>query len=220
MIQNYTEPIVVSVAFLIIFLIFYLYKHENKIILNILSSFYKSKPEKIKKDTRFQDWSILILVLILVFILGIKLITLTVVISDSMKPEFQRGDIIITQSVFKDPEIGDIISFKPSQSQYVITHRIVSIDDTIKTKGDNSPYADKYRTTEDMIISKAIMINNHPVVIKGVGALFITDYSRQGMIFKYGDQFTFMQQLSFTIRTWGYVITIIAIISYIMLIKR
>ncbi len=218
---NYNEAIIGTILFLIVFLLFYLYKRENKIIINILGLFYnKLKPVEVEKDTRLEDWIFLILLLILIFAMGIKLVTFTVIISDSMKPEFQRGDMVLMQGLFKEPEVGDIITFTAVDVQYAVTHRVVAIEDTIITKGDNNPRKDGYKTTQDKVLLKAIQFNGHPIVIKGLGALFITDYSKQGVIFKYGDQFTFMQQLSATIRAWGYVITIIALFAYIMAMKR
>lgn len=217
---NYTESILVSVIFLILFLIFYLYKHENRHIINILALQYKSRPSELKKDTRIQDYIVLILLIFLIIIMGLKFITFNVVISDSMKPEFQRGDMVLMQSIFIESKIGDIITFNTEESQYSITHRVVSLDGIIKTKGDNNPYIDSYKTAKKDVISEALIICEHPIVIKDFGTLFITDYSRTGTIYKYGDQFTFLQQLSATIRAWGYVITIIALLAYIMSIKR
>jgi len=217
---NYIEGIIVSGIFLFLFLILYLYKHENKYIINILSWQYKSERAKLEKDSKTEDWILLIALFVLIFIMGIKLITFTVVISDSMKPEFQRGDMVLMQAFFKEPKVGDIITFNAEDARYAITHRVVSTGEIITTKGDNNPYKDNYKTTQDKVLLKAVVINNHPIVIKGLGALFITDYSKQGVIYKYGDQFTFMQQLSATIRAWGYVITIIALFAYIMSIKR
>ena len=217
---NYTEAIIGTGIFLIIFFLYFLYKHESKYIVNILSYLYKPEPAKLQKDTKFEDWAFLIILFILIFATGFKLLTFTVVISDSMRPEFQRGDMVLMQGFFKEPQVGDIITFNTDQSQYSITHRVVSIGNIIITKGDNNPYRDDYKTTQDKVLLKAIMFNGHPIIIKGYGAIFITDYSRMGIISKYGDTFTFMQQLSATIRAWGYIVTILAVLWYIMSMKR
>ncbi len=217
---DYNYAIIGTVLFLVVFFLFYLYKHENKYIINILSWLYKPEPAKLEKDTRFEDWFLLIILLVLIIIMGVKLVTFTVVISDSMRPEFQRGDMVLMQGFFLEPQVGDIITFTTEDSQYAITHRVYSVGSTITTKGDNIPYPDRYRTTQDKVLLKAIVINDHPVVIKGLGSLFITDYSKTGVISKFGDQFTFMQQLSATIRAWGYIITIIALFAYILSMKR
>lgn len=182
---------------------------------------YKYEPAKIEKDTRSQDWVIFIILIAVVIIMGIKLVTFIVVVSDSMRPEFQRGDMILTQSFFTAPEPGDIITFNVKSKQLAVSHRVVEIDNgRIITKGDAYSQVDRYETYQDNVIAKAIQINGHPIVIKSLGALFITDYSKQGVIYKYGDRFTFMQNLSATLRAWGYIITIVALFAYILTMKR
>lgn len=209
-----------SGIFLMLFTFFLLYKNENKYVVCFLSYFYKPEKAKLEKDSRYEDWFLLIILFVLIIIMGVKLVTFTVVISDSMKPEFQRGDMVLMQGFFKEPKVGDIITFQTDDARYAITHRVYGVGEVIITKGDNVPYPDRYRTTQDKVLLKAIMFGDHPIVIPKLGALFITDYSKQGVIFKYGDQFTFMQQLSATIRAWGYIITIIAVLAYIMSMKR
>lgn len=217
-----TEGVIVTVFLLVILGIFYLYKKENKIIMWLLTSQYSPRPVELKKDTRTYDWLLLIIMLVLVIIMGAKLVTLMVVVSDSMKPEFERGDIIITQSINLTPVPGDIITFHATDEYNSISHRVVSVtgDGKIVTRGDNNGYIDRYDTRQKDVVAKAIMYNGNPIVIKKLGALFITDYKAEGVIFKWGDRFTFMQQLSVTIKTWGYVITIIAIIAYLFTMRR
>jgi len=106
-----------------------------------------------------------------------------------------KGEICFNASFFIEPQIGDIITFNAEEVQYGVTHRVVSIGNIITTKGDNNPYKDNYKTTQDKVLLKAIQFNGHPIVIPKLGALFITDYSKHGTIYKFGDQFTFLQQL-------------------------
>ncbi|MDF1532869.1 MAG: signal peptidase I, partial [ANME-2 cluster archaeon] len=148
-----------------------------------------------------------------------------VVVSDSMIPEFQRGDIIVSQSMFlNNLEEGDIITFNVRNKNIAITHRIIkmggSVGNKIITKGDNNPYKDDFKTTQENVLYKAIIYDEHPIVIKNIGSLFITDYSVEGRIYKYGDQFTFMQQLSATIKQWGYLLTVLALFGYLLSIRR
>jgi signal peptidase I len=218
------EGIIVSIIVSIMIAIFYLYKKENSFVMWILVSQYKCKPAELQKDTRRQDWFLLFAIFVLILVLGLKLVTLMVVVSDSMTPEFERGDMILTQSIDTVPEVGNIITFRIEDATIAVSHRVISIDmksGIIKTKGDNNPYPDNYKTTQKDVIAKAIIFNDHPIVIKGVGALFITDYkAEEGVIFKFGDQFTFMQNLSQTIKVWGYVITIISLLAYILMISK
>jgi signal peptidase I len=211
---DYAIPIFVSGFFAMLLLIFYLYKSENNSIMRFLSlRFIKNRCSRaeIKKDTRRQDNILLTVLVILILLFVLKTISFAVVVSDSMKPEFQRGDLVLTQSLFKEPQVGDIITFKTRDVQYTVTHRVVNVkDDIVTTKGDNNPLADDYGTTKEDIIGKAIVMRDHPIVVPGVGSYFILDFSKEGRLYKYGDQYEFLQQMFLTIRTWGYIITIIA----------
>lgn len=211
---EYTIPLLVSGFSAILLLVFYFYKSENNAIMHFISSwFMRTRYERaeIKKDVRRQDGILLSVLVILILAFGLKILSFSVVVSDSMKPDFQRGDLVMTESVFKEPQVGDIITFKAVDVQNPITHRVVNIkDDIITTKGDNNPLSDDFGTTKDDIIAKAIVIRGSPVVIPGIGSYFILDFSREGKLYKYGDQYAFLQQMFLTIRTWGYVITIIA----------
>lgn len=80
-----------------------------------------------------------------------------VIISGSMEPNINVGDIVIAKNIKNEKEeinIGDIIAFRKGQS--VITHRILNIEPDengilrITTKGDNN-------NTND---SETILINN------------------------------------------------------------
>jgi signal peptidase I len=217
---DYTVPLIVSLISVLMLLIFYLYKSENSGLMRILSSWImktRYSSAKIQKDTRHQDSILLTVLVILIFAFALKIISFSVVISDSMKPEFQRGDIVLTQTISKDPQKGDIITFTASGVQNPITHRVVNIQqDIVTTKGDNNPLVDDYGTTKKDVLAKAVVVNGHPIIIPSVGSYFILDFSKEGKLYKFGDQFTFLQQMFLTIRTWGYVITIIAFSALIM----
>ena len=91
--------------------------------------------------------------------LGIKTY---VIVSGSMIPELNIGDIVIVKNVEEnDLKVGDIISFRQGQS--VITHRISEIIEEdgkkeYKTKGDNNNTEDlqtiTYKTIEGRVIKK------------------------------------------------------------------
>lgn len=217
---DYTVPLLVSGILTLLLLGFYLYKSENPVIMRIISSLYmKNRYSKavIQKDTRKEDTVLLIILIILIAGFGIKLIGFVAVISDSMRPEFQRGDLVMTQSIFKDPQIGDIITFKAVNVPNPVTHRVIGIQNNfVATKGDNNPMADDYGTTRNDIISKAVVIDGHPVVLKGAGSFFILDFSKEGKLSRFGDQYEFFQKMFMTIRTWGYVITFVAFCALIM----
>lgn len=88
------------------------------------------------------------------------------VLSDSMKPEFEQGDLIFCKVVGENDEQlkkGDIVSFYDDidGEQQINTHRISRIEtDTssglqyIFTKGDNAPDEDTVRKTNLDILAK------------------------------------------------------------------
>ncbi|MFZ3385006.1 MAG: signal peptidase I [Candidatus Methanoperedens sp.] len=217
---EYTVPLLVSGILTLVLLGFYLYKSENSVFMRLISSYYmKNRYSKaiIQKDTRGEDIVLLIILIILISGFGFKLIGFVAVISDSMKPEFQRGDLVMIQSISKDPQIGDIITFKAANVPTPVTHRVTGVQSNIvATKGDNNPLPDDYGTTKNDVISKTVVIGGRPVVLKGLGSLFILDFSKEGKLSRFGDQYEFFQNLFMTIRTWGYVITIIAFCALIL----
>jgi signal peptidase len=211
---DYTVPLIISGIFTILLLGFYLYKSENSVAMRFISSWYmKNRYSRaiIQRDTRREDGILLIIVLVLILAFGLKFFLFIAVISDSMKPEFERGDLIFTQAISKEPQIGDIITFKAVGVENTVTHRVIGIqNEFVTTKGDNNPLADDYGTTKKDIVAKAVIIDGHPVVLKGMGSFFILDFSKEGKLRKFGDQYDFLQKMFMMIRTWGYVITIIA----------
>ena len=76
------------------------------------------------------------------------------VISGSMSPEINEGDIIIIKK-YKNYEVGDIITF--SSNDEIITHRIYSIiDDYYFTKGDANNTIDLEPIEFNQIYGKVI----------------------------------------------------------------
>jgi signal peptidase len=217
---DFTIPILISGVFTLLLVIFYLYKKENSIVMGLLSGWFmktRYRPAELQKDTRKKDSFLLAILVVLILAFGFKFITFQVVVSDSMKPVFERGDMVLSQAISKEPQVGDIATFKAADVQNPITHRIIGIQNNIvTTKGDNNPLPDGYATTKNDIIAKAIVIEGQPIVLKGVGSYFILDFTQQGAVSKYGDKFTFLQQMFQVIRTWGYVITIIAFSALLM----
>lgn len=101
-----TEGLIVTAIALLLLGILFLFSRRNKILLRFIESQYKPRHAELKIDTTGRDWLLFIVLLVIVIILGLKMVTPMVVISDSMKPEFQRGDMIMVQSVFLTPEPG------------------------------------------------------------------------------------------------------------------
>ena len=78
-----------------------------------------------------------------------------VIVSPSMKPTIDAGDLIFIKKVdINNLKKGDIVSFK--NDDIIATHRIVDIDDKkVVTKGDNNNIED-YPTDKSDIIGKFI----------------------------------------------------------------
>ena len=108
----------------------------------------KDKSTKAAQSTWRKVWNIAsivlvaIVVLIAVLLMGAKVIGLKTysVISPSMKPAYNVGDLVYVKSV--DPEtieVGDAITFVLDEKLTVATHRVVSVDlenSHFYTKGD------------------------------------------------------------------------------------
>lgn len=87
--------------------------------------------------------------------LGVKTYT---IVSGSMEPTIQIGDIVIVKEVAEDElKEGDVISFRQGQS--VITHRIVEIKENEKTyitKGDSNNVEDSIQVDFNSVEGKQI----------------------------------------------------------------
>jgi signal peptidase len=83
---------------------------------------------------------------------GIMLLHLQLspVLSGSMRPGIQPGDLVVTEPIrIADLEVGDVISFFPPESTDGVLHRLVSITERfdgtwITTKGDANAEADPW----------------------------------------------------------------------------
>ncbi len=106
------------------------------------------------------------------------------VMTDSMYPEIESGDLIICHTIdAQELEQGDIIAFfdPASTSNAVVSHRIVNItsEDGIlyfETKGDNNSISDSELVPEDNIVGKCIY------VIPRAGNIAMFMQTTQGLI--------------------------------------
>ncbi|KKR31707.1 MAG: Type I signal peptidase [Candidatus Gottesmanbacteria bacterium GW2011_GWC2_39_8] len=83
------------------------------------------------------------------------------VLSGSMNPAFNTGDIVVVGKMgLISPIIGDIISFyNPGNSGKIITHRVAKVIDQkgqkfFETKGDANKDIDKWTIPEHVILGK------------------------------------------------------------------
>ena len=76
-----------------------------------------------------------------------------VVLSGSMEPAFQRGDILFLNNSDEDVSVGDIVVFKIKDRDIPIVHRILKVHEergveggdrfSVLTKGDNNQIDDR-----------------------------------------------------------------------------
>ena len=94
--------------------------------------------------------SVAVLVCIVMFTTGLFSYKPSAIVSNSMKPVFSRGSIVVVQKIDDpmDVRVGDIVQYQ--RKDIMITHRVVEIDASTDgsgkrvfiTKGDNSPSKD------------------------------------------------------------------------------
>ncbi|KXS13525.1 putative signal peptidase complex catalytic subunit SEC11A [Gonapodya prolifera JEL478] len=75
---------------------------------------------------------------------------IVVVLSESMEPAFQRGDLLFLSMPNEPIRVGDITVFKIKGREVPIVHRVLTVHDEIETgkqyiltKGDNNPGDDR-----------------------------------------------------------------------------
>jgi len=124
-----------------------------------------------------------------------------VVLSGSMEPAFQRGDILFLNNQDDPIRVGEIVVFKIKDRDIPIVHRVMKVHENretgeveVRTKGDNNKVDDlglyapgqKWLKRED-ILGRArgtlrylgmvtIILNDHPmlkVLLIGIMGLFV-----------------------------------------------
>lgn len=89
-------------------------------------------------------------------------IKLLIVLSGSMTPFMQVGDIIVVDSTApEDLKVGDVLAmYMPDKNDTVLTHRIISIDENLNyiTKGDNNEDIDTFVANSTHVIGKTAFI--------------------------------------------------------------
>ena len=112
----------------------------------------------------------------LIFFLGNQYVYFGTVLSGSMEPIFKKGDLVLMQSMYKEPYVGDIISTSIYGYREPITHRVSAINDNgIRTKGDNNAAQDNWVVKKDKVIGKAVILGGSPVIIRGLGGILVDE---------------------------------------------
>lgn len=150
------------------------------------------RKKKIKKITRIVACTILIPILVYNISLIIQSIInpnktpsffgikTYVIISGSMKPNYNIGDIVVAKNTNANSlKEGDVISFR--QGQIIVTHRIIKVENSnklvFKTKGDNNNSEDSEEVTANLIEGKVVFkipwIGNIALFFRGKIAIIV-----------------------------------------------
>ncbi|NJE30015.1 signal peptidase I [Thermococcus sp. 18S1] len=109
-------------------------------------------------------FAFVVVIVVLHFVFGFQYV---VILTDSMKPDINPNDLVITKPVSsKDIQIGDVILYRIEigNSTYQIAHRIVGIklDPTSGyyyiTKGDNRNYTDPWKVYPKQVIGRVVLV--------------------------------------------------------------
>ena len=104
-----------------------------------------------------------------------------------MEPTFKRGDLVLMQSLYGEPAVGDIIMFLPRDGMEPITHRIMSIDNYgyMKTKGDANQKEDDWILKNSDIKAISVMITGKPIVLPGIGTKLVSRADNFSIVTKF-----------------------------------
>jgi len=162
--------------------------------------------------------TILLSILVLVIsLLLFKVVFFTVITTGSMSPALERGDLVLMQRIYTEPVEGDIIMLQREEYRLPVTHRVVSVtEEGVRTKGDARSRVDPWIIPEEEINAKTVQVGEKPLVLKDIGDYFILD-PKEMRIGKYGSEYAFVKNIFLTIKLYGYVLCIIAIIGYVIL---
>ena len=174
------------------------------------------KPIDLQKHI-FNESLTLTFVFLVMYLLAIKAIFFSAVISGSMYPTFDRDDLVLIQNVDHSYNIGDIVMFQLPDTSNPVLHRVARIEnDVIYTAGDASGQIDWWELKKSEILGKAVIIRGKPVVMKEYGKFFIVDNKNQdfGPLGKdYRKYFLFFEVL----KIYGYIIAVFSIFLYIIM---
>lgn len=189
---------------------------DKKVLTKLYNMIFPYKPK-----TLSEILLITILYLFFGYLVLSKIFFLAVVVSDSMRPTLEKGDLVLIQTISKKPEEGDVILFSgfielDQERRETVIHRVYKVnkDGSVLTKGDAMPRVDPWVVPPEKIIGKAVVILGHPVVIKHVG---------EGLIIEPGKAITnpiLIQYILGTTRKTGLLIFIIVMIMYMLLEVR
>ncbi len=89
----------------------------------------------------------------------------TVIVSGSMGPSIQAGDVVLTSPPTRSADVGDVVSFRDRGAERLVTHRVVGIepDESYRTRGDANA------STDSMLVSPDDVVGLGRAVVPAVG---------------------------------------------------
>lgn len=225
-----------SIILFIVFLAVYIgIKGFIKINWKSITQPFEKRKQKQKVDNKMASWREgvippnrfvpflpLIPFFIVVYIFLNHMVFFAVITSDSMYPTFEKGDIVLMQTVDKQAEKNDIIMFQSKEERGLhppVIHRVYNKSaEGIETKGDATNKLDDWIVEDEEVEAKALTFGEgKPIVIKGAGSYFIQDYRMNG---KYQDEFKFTSLMVGVLKDMGLGVFIGCVGLYIILTIR
>ena len=174
-----------------------------------------------KKETSPVPTAITVAIFIILLSLALShKIFWVVVVSNSMSPTFERGDMVLMQSISVHPEKGDIILFYSGDYNLPVTHRVLDVRGNLVYTGGDASGPDSKPSPIRSIVAKAITVGGRPIVIKNAGYYFILDATKLRDVGPYGQEYLFYKNLVNAFRSYALAIVIICIVAYLYLELR
>ncbi|NOY10584.1 MAG: signal peptidase I [Archaeoglobi archaeon] len=219
------DPIQIAIA-AICMASFVLYNSREEILFRSKLLEMKSSVKKILERRRNSRRKAILSVVELVLFFALIYLAFTmkifwaVVVSNSMAPTFERGDMVLVQTLFVNPEKGDIVMFERSDLNLPVTHRVLKVEDGLVYTGGDASGPDARPVPRDKIIGEVVTIFGSPVVVKGVGKYFILDATQLRDITPFGQEYLFYKNLIELFRKYAIAIIVISIAAYVYLTVR
>ena len=172
-------PLIIPIAPNLNWFLYSIYNIVYCVVVYLIINYYlycqttdSSTTIKKKKNPLYLLPYITLFTIVVLFVLGVFTYVPIAVLSNSMYPTYERGDVLIYRKV-SDPntlKVGDVLCY--SNDKIIVMHRIVAIEDTeegklFTTKGDNVTNNDPIKVTTKKVIgvmTKVIKKVGYPTV--------------------------------------------------------
>lgn len=84
-----------------------------------------------------------VLVVLVAAVLSLGGVRSAFVVSDSMVPAFEKGDLLLVSQDFGEVSVGDVVLYSATWNERLVSHRVVSVkEDFILLQGDSNEFPD------------------------------------------------------------------------------